>query len=56
MQGDRLDAIVKQMLLVSDNDHAEALHRLVARKAGYSTTWNGARRAQRAVLARDGVR
>ena len=55
VQGDRLDAIVKEMLLVSDNDHAEALHRLVARKAGYWTTWTRAGWAQRAVLARDGV-
>jgi D-alanyl-D-alanine carboxypeptidase/D-alanyl-D-alanine-endopeptidase (penicillin-binding protein 4) len=56
VQGDTLASIVAQMLLVSDNDHAEALHRLVARKAGYSTSWLGARQAQRAVLARDGIR
>ncbi len=56
VQGDRLDAIVRQMMLVSDNDHAEALHRLVARKAGFPATWTGARQAQQLVLARDGVR
>ncbi|WP_426565267.1 D-alanyl-D-alanine carboxypeptidase/D-alanyl-D-alanine endopeptidase [Angustibacter sp. McL0619] len=55
VQGDTLASIVQQMMLVSDNDHAEALHRLVARKAGYSTSWLGARQAQRVVLARDGV-
>ncbi|GAA4360779.1 D-alanyl-D-alanine carboxypeptidase/D-alanyl-D-alanine endopeptidase [Angustibacter luteus] len=55
VQGQRLDAIVKQMLLVSDNDHAEALNRLVATKAGYAATWTGAAQAQRVVLARDGV-
>jgi D-alanyl-D-alanine carboxypeptidase/D-alanyl-D-alanine-endopeptidase (penicillin-binding protein 4) len=56
LQGDRLDEIDRQMMLVSDNDHAEALHRLVARQAGYPATWTGARTAQRVVLARDGVR
>ena len=52
VQGDRLDAIVQQMMLVSDNDHAEALHRLVAHALGYRTTWLGARTAQRVELAR----
>jgi D-alanyl-D-alanine carboxypeptidase/D-alanyl-D-alanine-endopeptidase (penicillin-binding protein 4) len=51
VQGQRLDAMVKQMLLVSDNDHAEALHRLVAHALGYSTSWTGAQEAQRAELA-----
>jgi serine-type D-Ala-D-Ala carboxypeptidase/endopeptidase (penicillin-binding protein 4) len=55
VQGDRLDAIVRQMMLVSDNDHAEALHRLVAVKASYPATWTGARLAQRVSLARDGI-
>lgn len=56
VQGARLDSIVRQMMLVSDNDHAEALHRLVAIAKGYPPTWAGAARAQRAVLAGDGVR
>jgi D-alanyl-D-alanine carboxypeptidase/D-alanyl-D-alanine-endopeptidase (penicillin-binding protein 4) len=55
VQGRRLDAIVKDMLLPSDNDHAEALHRLVARRAGYSATWTGAAAAQRKVLAGLGI-
>ncbi|WP_157371745.1 D-alanyl-D-alanine carboxypeptidase/D-alanyl-D-alanine-endopeptidase [Angustibacter sp. Root456] len=55
VKGDRLDAIVRQMLLVSDNDHAEALHRMVARAVGQHGTWTGARIAQRAVLAREGI-
>lgn len=55
VQGDRLDDIVRQMLLVSDNDHAEALHKLVARAAGQSATWTGARVAQRQVLAGQGI-
>ncbi len=55
VQGDRLDAIVTRMLQRSDNDHAEALHRLVALRRGYSTSWAGARLAQRSVLAREGL-
>jgi D-alanyl-D-alanine carboxypeptidase/D-alanyl-D-alanine-endopeptidase (penicillin-binding protein 4) len=55
VQGQRLDAIVTTMLQRSDNDHAEALHRLVARRAGYPATWAGAAAAQRAVLAGLGV-
>jgi D-alanyl-D-alanine carboxypeptidase/D-alanyl-D-alanine-endopeptidase (penicillin-binding protein 4) len=55
VQGDRLDAIVRQMLLVSDNDHAEALHRLVAREVGLAGTWTGGRVAQRRVLAGEGI-
>ncbi|MGN6610767.1 MAG: D-alanyl-D-alanine carboxypeptidase/D-alanyl-D-alanine endopeptidase [Angustibacter sp.] len=55
VKGDRLDAIVRQMLLVSDNDHAEALHRMVGRAVGQYGTWTGARVAQRAVLAREGI-
>ena len=55
MQGDRLDAIVRQMLLVSDNDHAEALHRLVARATHHTATWGGASAAQRQVLAGQGI-
>lgn len=53
--GDRLSSIVRYMLLTSDNDHAEALHRLVARGNGQRATWTGAREAQRKVLGRLGV-
>jgi D-alanyl-D-alanine carboxypeptidase/D-alanyl-D-alanine-endopeptidase (penicillin-binding protein 4) len=55
VQGRRLDLIVKDMLLPSDNDHAEALHRLVAIRAGYPATWTGAAAAQRNVLAGLGI-
>ena len=55
VQGDRLDAIVRQMMLVSDNDHAEALNRLVAVASHRPTTWAGAAMAQRVTLARDGI-
>ena len=55
VQGRRLDAIVKSMLLPSDNDYAEALHRLVALKTGYGATWSGAAAAQRKVLLGLGI-
>jgi D-alanyl-D-alanine carboxypeptidase/D-alanyl-D-alanine-endopeptidase (penicillin-binding protein 4) len=54
VQGQRLDQIVRRMLLVSDNDYAEALHRLVGIATGYGSTWTGARKAQVAVLAEQG--
>jgi D-alanyl-D-alanine carboxypeptidase/D-alanyl-D-alanine-endopeptidase (penicillin-binding protein 4) len=47
----RLFSITGSMLRNSRNDYAEALHRLVARKAGRPATWRGARAAQRKVLA-----
>ena len=47
--------MVRSMLLPSDNDYAEALHRLVALRTGRPATWAGAREAQRAVLAELGV-
>ncbi len=56
VQGNTVGTIVSYMLRESDNDHAEAMHRLVARKNGYATSWSGARAAQRAVLAGAGVR
>jgi D-alanyl-D-alanine carboxypeptidase/D-alanyl-D-alanine-endopeptidase (penicillin-binding protein 4) len=55
VQGRRLDMIVKDMLLPSDNDHAEALHRVVALRSGYPATWAGASAAQRTVLAGLGI-
>ncbi len=55
VQGQRLDAIVRRMLLVSDNDDAELLHRAVARAAGQPGTWTGARTAQHTLLEREGV-
>jgi D-alanyl-D-alanine carboxypeptidase/D-alanyl-D-alanine-endopeptidase (penicillin-binding protein 4) len=55
VQGRRLDSIVKSMLLPSDNDYAEALHRLVALKTGYAATWSGSAAAQRKVLLGLGI-
>jgi len=55
VQGRRVDRIVEAMLLPSDNDIAEALHRLVALKAGRAATWSGASTAQREVLLKLGV-
>jgi serine-type D-Ala-D-Ala carboxypeptidase/endopeptidase (penicillin-binding protein 4) len=52
--GDRLSAIVTRMLLSSDNDHAEALRRLVAVDRGQPATWAGAERANRTVLGTHG--
>lgn len=53
--GRRLDSMVGTMLRSSDNDYAEAFHRLVALKAGYPATWSGAAAAQRSVLRGLGV-
>ncbi|MBM6403339.1 D-alanyl-D-alanine carboxypeptidase [Phycicoccus sp. CSK15P-2] len=50
-QGERMSTTISQMLLRSDNEIAEALHRLVAWKKGKSTSWGGARSAQRAVMS-----
>lgn len=55
VRGDRLDAIVAEMLMTSDNDHAEALHRLVALGAGQRATWAGSAAAGRSVLSAQGV-
>ncbi len=55
VQGDRLDAVVRRMLLVSDNDDAELLHRAVARAVGQPGTWTGARTAQHTLLEREGI-
>jgi serine-type D-Ala-D-Ala carboxypeptidase/endopeptidase (penicillin-binding protein 4) len=54
-QSPRLDTLIKRMLLPSDNDYAEALHRLVALKTGYAATWSGAAVAQRKVLLGLGI-
>lgn len=47
--------IVTPMLLNSDNEHAEALHRLVAIEAGYGSTWTAASTAQQALLGKEGL-
>lgn len=55
VQGLPLSLIVSDMLHRSDNDHAEALHRLVALAQGFPATWRGSAAAQRVVLRRLGV-
>lgn len=50
--GDPMRDIVTRMMLRSDNDHAEALHRLVALRVRGGTSWRTAMWAQREVLAR----
>lgn len=53
--GYRLDTIVGQMLMDSDNEHAEALHKLVGLRLGTGATWLGAAQAQRARMASRGL-
>jgi D-alanyl-D-alanine carboxypeptidase/D-alanyl-D-alanine-endopeptidase (penicillin-binding protein 4) len=55
VEGQPVATMVATMLRESDNDYAEALHRLVAIKAGFAPSWTGARLAQRQVLAGLGV-
>ncbi|WP_392543974.1 D-alanyl-D-alanine carboxypeptidase/D-alanyl-D-alanine-endopeptidase [Oryzobacter telluris] len=51
-QGQPLSTTVNRMLLVSDNEIAEALHKLVGIAQGRGPTWAGARTAQAEVVAR----
>lgn len=53
--GATMTDIVGRMLLVSDNEIAEALHKLVGRSAGGDATWTGARAAQTRVLQQAGL-
>jgi serine-type D-Ala-D-Ala carboxypeptidase/endopeptidase (penicillin-binding protein 4) len=55
VRGQTMVSLVGTMLRDSDNDYAEALHRLVAIKTGYAPTWTGAQLAQRQAIARLGV-
>ncbi|WP_344193727.1 D-alanyl-D-alanine carboxypeptidase/D-alanyl-D-alanine-endopeptidase [Pedococcus aerophilus] len=48
--GATVGQIVTPMLLDSDNEHAEALHRLVSIRTGHGNTWEQAQAAQTAVL------
>jgi serine-type D-Ala-D-Ala carboxypeptidase/endopeptidase (penicillin-binding protein 4) len=50
-QGAALSTIVSRMLLNSDNEIAEALHKLVGLRLGYGSSWSGARTAQAKQLA-----
>jgi serine-type D-Ala-D-Ala carboxypeptidase/endopeptidase (penicillin-binding protein 4) len=49
--GSTLSSIVASMLLYSDNEMAESLHKLVGRELGYGASWSGARTAQAQELA-----
>ena len=53
--GPTVSQIVSRMMLESDNEHAEALHRLVGIKLGYGKTWTAARSAQTARLRSEGL-
>jgi D-alanyl-D-alanine carboxypeptidase/D-alanyl-D-alanine-endopeptidase (penicillin-binding protein 4) len=53
--GAPMATMVATMLRYSDNDYAEALHRLVAIQTGFAPTWADAAVAQRQALARLGV-
>ncbi len=52
-QGWYVSSIVSRMLLRSDNEVAESLHKMVARATGRSATWSNARTAQAGVMARE---
>ncbi len=53
--GQTVSQIVSRMMLESDNEHAEALHRLVGIKLGYGKTWSAAKSAQSARLSAEGL-
>lgn len=55
VRGYTLGTIVTQMLQVSDNDHAEALFRLVARVQHLRPTWYNSRVARARVLSALGI-
>lgn len=54
-RGAALSTQVTGMLLESDNDVAEGLHRLVALQTGFEPSWTGAQQAQAAALAALGI-
>ena len=53
--GVTLGTSISHMMLTSDNEHAEALHRLVGIRMGYGNTWSAARAAQQKGLAAQGL-
>jgi D-alanyl-D-alanine carboxypeptidase/D-alanyl-D-alanine-endopeptidase (penicillin-binding protein 4) len=53
--GQTVSQIVSTMMVGSDNEYAEALHRLVAIQTGYGRTWTAARNAQHAQLVKQGL-
>jgi D-alanyl-D-alanine carboxypeptidase/D-alanyl-D-alanine-endopeptidase (penicillin-binding protein 4) len=53
--GQTISQIVSRMMLESDNEHAEALHRMIGIRTGYGNTWTAARTAARSRLASEGL-
>ena len=53
--GQTVSQLVSTMMLNSDNEHAEALHRLVGIRTGYGKTWTAAQSAAKAQLTRQGL-
>jgi D-alanyl-D-alanine carboxypeptidase/D-alanyl-D-alanine-endopeptidase (penicillin-binding protein 4) len=53
--GVTLGTSISHMMLTSDNEHAEALHRLVGIRMGYGNTWSAATAAQKKGLANQGL-
>ncbi|MGL5818536.1 MAG: D-alanyl-D-alanine carboxypeptidase/D-alanyl-D-alanine-endopeptidase [Phycicoccus sp.] len=53
--GSTVASTVSRMLMYSDNEIAEALHKLVGIASGTGATWTGARTAQSRALARQGL-
>ena len=53
--GQTMDQLVTHMMLESDNEHAEALNRLVATGTGQTGTWSGGRTAATHGLAAEGL-
>jgi D-alanyl-D-alanine carboxypeptidase/D-alanyl-D-alanine-endopeptidase (penicillin-binding protein 4) len=53
--GQTVGQIISTMMLNSDNEHAESLHRLVGIQLGYGNTWSAARSAQSYRMAQEGL-
>ena len=53
--GQTVGQIVTRMLVESDNEHAEAMHRLVAVQTGVGNTWSAGRTAQSRRVAAEGL-
>jgi D-alanyl-D-alanine carboxypeptidase/D-alanyl-D-alanine-endopeptidase (penicillin-binding protein 4) len=53
--GRTVSQLVSTMMLNSDNEYAEALHRLVSIRTGFGATWTAARNAQKAQLVKQGL-
>lgn len=53
--GQTITQIVTRMMMESDNEHAEALHRLVGIRKGTGNTWTAARTAALRGLAQEGL-